>query len=183
MVRDAFRSRNHDAWSCDLEPSDFDSPFHLQDNVLLRLDEDWDLLIAHPPCTYLANSGVRWLFRGKGQQKDSERWDNMCDGAEFFRSMLKAPIPKIAVENPILHRYAIELIGRPADQVIHPWQFGHNETKSTCLWLKNLPKLVPTNIVPGREARVHKEPPSSYRQVLRSQTYLGIAEAMSMQWG
>lgn len=134
-------------------------------------------MIAHPPCTYLCNSGVRWLH------SDPERWAKMREGAELFRTLLDAPIPHIAVENPIVHKYAVEIIGRRQDCVVQPWQHGHPETKATCLWLKNLPPLVPTNIVEGREARVHRLPPSSDRWKLRSTTLPGIASAMAEQWG
>lgn len=138
--------------------------------------EFFDLLIAHPPCTRLTNSGVRWL-------DERNLWAEMYEAADFFRRILELPIPRIAVENPIPHRYALERIGRKYDQIIQPWQFGHGETKATCLWLKNLPPLKPTNIVSGREARIHKLPPSADRWKLRSMTYPGIAEAMADQWG
>jgi hypothetical protein len=138
--------------------------------------EGYDLLIAHPPCTRLTNSGVRWL-------DERNLWAEMFEAADFFRRILELPVPRIAVENPIPHRYALERIGRKYDQIIQPWQFGHGETKATCLWLKNLPKLQPTNVVSGREARIHKLPPSADRWKLRSVTYQGIADAMAAQWG
>lgn len=138
--------------------------------------ESYDLLIAHPPCTRLTNSGVRWLA-------ERNLWEEMHEAADFFRRILDLPVPRIAVENPIPHGYALARIGRKYDQIIQPWQFGHGETKATCLWLKNLPPLVPTNIVSGREARVHKLPPSADRWKLRSVTYRGIAEAFAIQWG
>lgn len=183
-VREAFRKLGHDAWSCDLLPADDNSPYHIQGDVLEHLDEDWDLMIAHPPCTYLTNAGVSWLY------KDVNRWGEMREGAAFFKTLLEAPIPKIAVENPIMHKYAVEIIGRRQDQVIQPWMFGHTEQKATCLWLKGLPKLEPTNNVkeemmkldPKVRQRLHYLPPSKDRWKLRSETYQGIADAMAAQW-
>lgn len=183
-VREAFRKLGHDAWSCDLLPSDDNSPYHIQGDVLEQLDKGWDLMIAHPPCTYLANSGVSWLYKQEG------RWQNMKEGAEFFKLLLDAPIPKIAVENPIMHKYAVEIIGRRQDQSIQPYEFGHLERKATCLWLKNLPKLEPTNNVKEEmlklpkniQQRLHYLPPSKDRWKLRSTTYQGIADAMAAQW-
>ena len=179
IVRDAFIERGHDAWSCDLLPTEQPGP-HYQDNifhVLTKTMYDWDMMIAHPPCTYLANSGVSWLYRKEG------RWEKMKQGALFFKQLLEADIPKICVENPIMHKHAVKIIGRRQDQVIQPWQFGHGEQKATCLWLKNLPLLEPTNIVEGREQRLHYLPPSKDRSKLRSITYPGIAKAMAEQWG
>ena len=176
-VRSAFRNLGHDAWSCDLLPADDESEFHYQRDVREILDMGWDLMIAHPPCTYLCNSGVRWLHEQEG------RWEKMSDGALFFKELMDADIGMIAVENPIMHRYGREIIGRRHDQLIQPWQFGHGETKATCLWLKNLPLLQPTDIVEGREARMHKLPPSKDRWKIRSETYQGIADAMASQWG
>jgi len=175
-VRDAFIAQGHDAISCDILPTDSLGP-HYQGNVFDIIDQDWDLMIAHPPCTYLTNSGVRWLH------ERAERWGQLKDGAEFFRALLEANIPKIAVENPIMHKYAVEIIGRRQDQIIQPWQFGHGETKATGFWLKGLPKLQPTEIVEGRQQRVHLLPPSKDRWKLRSTTYQGIADAMALQWG
>jgi hypothetical protein len=181
IVRDAFRKRGHDAWSIDLLPSESYKGPHLIDDVLDHLLGSWDLMIAHPPCTYLANSGVRWLYRDG--EPDEDRWLRMADGAEFFRELLRAPIPRIAVENPIIHKYARNIIGRGPDQTVQPWQFGHGETKATCLWLKNLPPLVATNIVDGREPRVHHASPGPDRWKERSRTLQGIADAMADQWG
>jgi len=175
VVRDAFIAAGHNAVSCDLLPSERPGP-HYQGDVRDILGDGWDLMIAHPPCTRLANSGVRWLH-------ERNLWDEMREAAEFFRLLLDAPIPRIAVENPIPHRYALEIIGRKYDQIIQPWQFGHGETKATCLWLKNLPPLHPTNIVAGREHRIWKMPPSPRRALERSRTYPGIARAMAEQWG
>ena len=175
-VRDAFIAQGHDAISCDILPTESIGP-HYQGDAFDIIDQDWDLMIAHPPCTYLCNSGVSWLH------KRPERWGQLKDGAEFFKALLEADIPKIAVENPIMHKYAVDIIGRRQDQIIQPWQFGHGETKATGFWLKGLPKLQPTDIVEGREQRVHLLPPSKDRWKLRSTTYQGIADAMALQWG
>lgn len=171
-VRDAFIRMGHDAISCDLLPTDSHGP-HYQGDVLDIINDGWDLMIAHPPCDHLAVSGARWF---KEKQADGRQQAAI----DFFMKLVNADIPKIAIENPISimsTRY------RKPDQIIQPWMFGHGETKATCLWLKNLPKLVPTNIVDGREARIHKLPPSPERWKLRSTTYLGVAEAMAQQWG
>jgi len=170
-VRRAFRQRGHEAWSCDLLPAEGDPRFHIQGNVLGLLDKGWDLMVAHPPCTHLAVSGARW-FKEKAKEQ--------AEALEFVRALLNAPIPRIALENPVS---VISSRIRKPDQIIQPWQFGHGETKATCLWLKNLPKLVPTNIVEGREARVHKMAPSPDRWKERSRTYEGIAQAIAEQWG
>ena len=170
VVRDAFIYAGHDAMSCDLLPTESVGP-HYQGDVLDILDQGWDLMIAHPPCTHLAVSGARW-FKDKKQEQ--------LDALAFVEKLLAAPIKKIALENPI--SIISSKIRRP-DQIIQPWQYGHGETKATCLWLKNLPKLTPTNIVEGREAKVHKMPPSKDRWKLRSLTYQGIADAMAKQWG
>lgn len=174
-VRLAFRSRGHDAWSCDLLPAEDGSPYHLQMDVLKALRTPrcygMDLMIAHPPCTHLAVSGARW-FKDKQPEQAA--------ALEFVRCLMAAPIPRIAIENPIS---IISSRIRKPDQIIQPWQFGHGETKATCLWLKNLPPLVPTQIVEGREARVHRMPPGPDRWKDRSRTFEGIAQAMADQWG
>jgi hypothetical protein len=170
-VRNAFNKLGHDAWSCDLLASDDNSEKHLQCDVLTILDQGWDLMIAHPPCTHLAVSGARWFYLKQKEQSQA---------LDFVRQLLNAPIPKIALENPIS---IISSKIRKPDQVIQPWQYGHGETKATCLWLKNLPQLKPTKIVDGREARIHKLPPSKDRWKIRSKTYQGIADAMAQQWG
>lgn len=175
VVRSAFRALGHDAWSCDLLPAE-DGGQHIQGDVRELLDQNWDLLIAHPPCTRLANSGVRWLA-------ERNLWGELDEAADLFRAFLEAPIDRIAVENPIPHRYAVERIGRKYDQVVQPWQFGHGETKATCLWLKNLPPLVSTGIVEGREQRVWRASPGPDRWKERSRTYPGLAAAMAQQWG
>jgi len=169
-VRDAFIGKGHDATSCDLLPTESPGP-HYQGNVLDILYDGWDLMIAHPPCTHLAVSGARWF-----KDKQREQADALC----FVQALMDAPILKIAIENPIS---IISSRIRKPDQIIQPRQFGHGETKATCIWLKGLPKLTPTSIVEGREARVHRMPPSPDRWKERSRTYRGIAEAMADQWG
>lgn len=183
VVRRAFHALGHDAWSCDLLPAEDGSPFHLQGDVLEVLDGGWDLGIFHPPCTFLANSGVRWLYVGKGKVADPVRWQEMVQAARFFRALLYAPIARLIVENPIPHRHCLEIIGQRYNQIIQPWQFGHGETKATCLWLKGLPSLHPTEVVSGREARVHRASPGVDRWKERSRTLAGIADAMAAQWG
>ena len=184
-VRDAFIDRGHEAMSCDLLPSDKEGP-HYQGNVMDIIHDGWDLMIAHPPCTYLTNSGVCWLH------KQPERWAMLDEAAEFFKCLLNCEIPKIAVENPIMHKYAKERIGGiKQTQVIQPWMFGHMEQKATCLWLKGLPKLAETDNVKAEmfqlsdreRQRLHYLPPSKDRWKLRSTTYKGIAIAMADQWG
>ena len=173
-VRDAFIRRGHHAVSCDLLPCDNDGP-HIQGDCLQRDWSGFDLLICHPPCTRLCNSGVRWL---------SERnlWAEMRAAAEFFKACMELG-PACVCENPIMHKYAVEIVGRKHDQLIQPWQFGHGETKATGLWLRGVPPLQPTNIVDGREGRVWKESPGPDRWRRRSVTYQGIADAMAEQWG
>lgn len=182
VVRDAFLSLGHDAVSCDILPTEHAGP-HIQDDVRNHLEDGWDLMVAHPPCTYLANSGVRWLYGGSGRVRDPIRWRKMEDGAEFFTELLLAPIPKIAIENPIMHCHGRNIIGLAPDQIIQPWQYGHGETKATCLWLKGLPLLEPTDVVSGRSHRVHRASPSPNRWKERSATLPGIAAAMAFQWG
>lgn len=169
-VRDAFIRAGHDAWSCDLLPTEQPGPHH-QGDVLDVLGNGWDLMVAHPPCTHLAVSGARWFGEKREQQ---------VEALAFVRRLLNAPIPRIALENPVS---IISTAIRKPDQTIQPWQFGHGETKATCLWLKNLPPLKPTNIVEGREARVHRMPPGPDRWKERSRTFEGIAQAMADQWG
>lgn len=184
-VREAFRRLGHDVLSCDLLPSDDDSPYHYQGDVMDVINDGWDLMIAHPPCTYLSNSGVTWLY------KNQERWKDLISGAVFFRSLLNCGIPKIAIENPIMHRYAKQIIEQEKSQVIQPWQFGHAESKATCLWVKNLPLIVETKNVRDEFVslpkkigqRLHYLPPSKDRWKVRSKTYQGIADAMAEQWG
>lgn len=183
VVRDAFIRRGHDAVSCDIIDTDAPGP-HIKDDVLNHLNKEWDLIIAHPPCTYLCNSGVRWLFEGgRGSVKDEIRWKNMTLASQFFLEILRANCEKIAIENPVMHSHAQSIINSKYSQTVQPWQFGHGETKRTCLWLKNLPKLFPTNVVSGRAPRIHHMSPSKNRGKERSITYVGLAEAMSSQWG
>jgi len=183
-VRDAFIAAGHEALSVDLLPTDQPGP-HYQGDIFDVIDDGWDLMVAHPPCTYLANSGAKHLYLGMKKENgpNPERWKNMREGAAFFKSLLNAPIPRIAVENPIMLGHARKIIGAGPTQIIQPWQFGHGETKATGLWLKNLPPLVPTDIVDGREQRVHMMPPGPLRWKLRSTTFQGIADAMGQQWG
>ncbi len=186
-VASAFRARGHIAFSCDLLPTEGDPRWHHQGDVLELLKRNfqaWDLLIHHTPCTWATNAGVRWLYKGGRLSGgiDPVRWEAMRKGAALFRALQDCDIPRIAGENPIPHSYALELMG-PYDQIIHPWQFGHGETKATCLWLKGLLPLVPTKIVSGRHARVHRMPPSPDRWKERSRTLPGIAQAMADQWG
>lgn len=171
-VRDAFINGGHDAMSCDLLPTDSPGP-HYHGSVMDVLNDGWDLMIAHPPCTHLAVSGARHFAEKRADGRQQEAID-------FFLALARAPIPRIAIENPVC---IMSSVWRKPDQTIQPWQYGHGETKATCLWLKNLPHLVPTNIVSGRDARIHKMPPSENRWKLRSQTYQGIANAMADQWG
>jgi site-specific DNA-cytosine methylase len=169
-VRDAFARRGHIAVSCDLLPTETPG-IHFQGDVRALLGMRWDLMICHPPCTHLAVSGARWF-----KDKQAEQ----AEALEFVRLLLDTPIPRIALENPVS---IISSRIRKPDQVIQPWQFGHGEVKATCLWLKGLPRLIPTNVVEGREARVHKMPPGPNRWKERSRTFAGIAEAMAEQWG
>ena len=184
-VREAFRALGHDAWSCDLLPADDDSPHHIQGDVLEVIGQGWDMMIGHPPCTFLSNSGVCHLHT------DPSRWAKLDDGAAFFKALMDADIPRIAIENPIPHKYAVERIGGVKySQIVQPWMFGHAERKATCLWLKGLPKLTETDNVkevmltlPKREQqRLHYLPPSADRWKIRSETFQGIADAMAAQW-
>jgi hypothetical protein len=172
VVRDAFLAKGHEAVSCDLLPTDVPGP-HIQGDVLSVLGDGWDLVIAHPPCSHLAVSGARWFAAKRADGRQQE-------GIDFFMAMARAPVVRVAVENPI---GVMSTLYRKPDQIIQPWQFGHGETKATCLWLKGLPLLRPTHIVDGREARVHRLPPSVDRWKLRSVTCQGIADAMANQWG
>lgn len=170
VVRDAFAARGHDAWSCDLLPTERTGQ-HIQGDVLERLEDGWDLMIAHPPCTHLAVSGARW-FKDKADEQQA--------AIQFFMALAYAPITRICIENPVS---IMSTRWRKPDQIIQPWQFGHGETKATCLWLKGLPRLTPTNIATGREQRVHRMPPGPNRWKERSRTFQGIADAMAAQWG
>lgn len=193
VVRRAFRALGHDAWSCDLEPAE-DGCFHIQGDAVAAayrpaprsLGGKWDLLIGHPECTYLANSGAKHLYAGMkaANGPNPDRWFKMGESAAFFMALWNSPVPLIALENPIMlgHPKRLADIPEPA-QIIQPWQFGHGETKATCLWLKGLPQLSPTNIVDGREQRVFRMAPGPDRKRERSRTFIGIARAMAEQWG
>ncbi len=195
IVRNAFLDNGHDAWSCDLKPSDDRSNRHIQDDVrnVLHMDK-WDMLIvAHPPCTRLCNSGVRWLSAPPEGKTINQMWQELDEGAELFSHMWNADVPMIAVENPVMHKHAKERIRnfKPHTQSIQPWQFGDdpggpdNEKKRTCLWLRGLPPLVPTGSLDGTtaRARVHKATPGPNRSKERSRFFPGIAKAMADQWG
>jgi hypothetical protein len=179
VIRRAFRALGHDAWSCDLEPADDGSEYHYQGDVLARLRDGWDLAIFHPDCTRMANSGVRWL-------RERNLWDGVHSGAAFMRVLWDAPIEQVAIENPIQHKYAkaVHGMGKPT-QTVQPSDFGDPFRKATCLWLRNLPKLVPTKIIPRAECReaVWLESPGEDRARRRSQTYPGMADAFAHQWG
>ena len=191
----AFRKLGHEAYSCDLYPCSGGHPeWHYQQDVRPLLQEYWDMVIAHPTCKYLTNSGVCHLYIGKRKENGiyQPRWDNMREGAKFFNLFLNLPhIPKVAIENPIMHQYAREIIKVPYTQIIQPWMFGHMEQKATCLWLKGLPELEETDNVreqmmklpDNQRQRLHYLPPSPDREKERSKTFPGIAGAMAQQWG
>jgi hypothetical protein len=180
-VAKQFRALGHEAFSCDIQDCSGGHPeWHIKgDAINEAYSGKYDLMIAHPPCTYLANSGVRWLNIVDGYVTNRERWQSLLWGRRLFVDLLNAPINTVAIENPIPHKHATL---PKYTQIIQPWQFGHGETKATCLWLRGLPKLKPTDIVEGREQKVWKMPPSVDRQKLRSKTYSGIAKAMAEQW-
>lgn len=173
IVRSAFAVRGWDAWSCDILPTEIPGQ-HIMDDVRNVLDWGFDMMIAFPPCTYLANSGARWLYEEPG------RIEKQRQALDFVRTLMYAPIPRIAIENPV---GAISNAIRKPDCILQPFEHGHGEMKTTCLWLKNLPAIYPTNIVPGREQRIWKMPPSDTRQMERSRTYAGVALAFASQWG
>lgn len=193
-VRDAFIRAGHYALSCDLLPSESDQGDHYQGDIFDILGDGWDLMVAHPPCTYLTNAANGSLYRTEspnGAKVGPARWEAMIDGAAFFRALLNAPIPRIAVENPVMNGYARTIIGRGPDQTVQPWMFGHMESKAVCLWLKGLPPLISTEDtraamlqLPKREwAKVHHASPSADRAKERSRFFTGIADAMATQWG
>ena len=185
-VRRAFTARGHDAWSCDLLPAEDGSNRHIVGDARDLLNDGWDLLmVAHPPCTRLCNSGVRWLTKAPPGRTLADMWDELETGAALFSAFWNAPIPRIAVENPVMHKHAKALIEgyAPPAQSVQPWQYGHGEVKRTCLWLRGLPVLTPTDVVEGREARVHRMPPGPNRGKERSRFFSGIADAMADQWG
>lgn len=174
IVREAFRKRGHDAWSCDLLPTEQPGN-HIQDDVLNHLNEGWDMMIGHPECTYLCFAGIRWNVGNPDRERKT------VQAIVFFEKLLDAPINKICLENPV--GVIPRRTRRKWAQIIHPWQFGHEEEKKTCLWLKNLPPLQPTRIMDKREQKVFYMAPSKDRSKKRSLTYTGIAEAMAIQWG
>ena len=184
VVRDAFTRLGHDAMSCDILPTDSLGKHHTGD-IREVLYEEWDLIISHPPCTYLCNSGVCWLHTEEG------RWEKLDEAAKFFRLFCDNPCEKVCIENPIPHKYAVERIGGKYTQIIQPWMFGHPERKATCLWLKGLPKLKEPNNVKAemlklpksKQQRLHYESPSPDRWKIRSKTFKGFADAMAEQWG
>jgi hypothetical protein len=185
-VRRAFTARGHDAWSCDLLPAEDGSNRHIVGDARDLLNDGWDLLmVAHPPCTRLCNSGVRWLTKAPPGRTLADMWAELETGAALFSAFWNAKIPRIAVENPVMHRHAKALIEgyEPPAQSVQPWQYGHGEVKRTCLWLRGLPVLTPTDVVEGREARVHRMPPGPNRGKERSRFFSGIADAMADQWG
>lgn len=189
VVRDAFIAAGHDAWSCDLLPTESDGP-HIVGDVRELLTEGWDLMVAHPPCTYLSNAGVRHLHSIPSRNgvlpkvHGEERWQAMREGAVLFRDLLTAPIPRIAVENPVMHKYAVSEIGRRQDQTVQPWQFGDPVQKAVGLWLVGLPLLLASGpFCEERHQLVHKMSPSIDRAHKRSVFFPGIAAAMAAQWG
>lgn len=188
-VRDAFRAKGHNAWSCDLLPTEADARYHIQGDVLDVLNDGWDMLIGFPECTFLCNSGVRWLY------SDPLRWQKMISGAVFFRTLWQADIEKVCLENPIMHKYAKQIIGGTQTQIVQPWMFGEKEKKATCLWVDGMDALKPTNnvkeetdILPLKEqqrifymSRGNNQ--GNNRGHNRSKTFQGIADAMAEQWG
>ena len=184
-VRNAFRETGCDAWSCDLLPSEDGSNRHIVGDARDLLGEGWDLLmVAHPPCTRLCNSGVRWLSKPPNGKTLEQMWAELDEGAALFSDFWNAPIERVCIENPVMHKHAKARIRNYQDfaQSVQPWQFGHPETKRTCLWLKGLPPLMATDVVEGREARVHRMPPGPQRWAERSRFFTGIATAMAQQW-
>jgi hypothetical protein len=178
-TRQAFARRGWDAWSCDLQPADDNGAQHIQGDAReVLLARSWDLVIAHPPCTRLCNSGGRWLH-------ERNLWDDMREACKLFLACLESPAPHVAVENPVMHKYAVEIIGRRQDFSVQPWQFGDPAKKRTCFWTANLPPLVPTSSLTAADARpeCHHASPGPQRARLRSMTYPGIARAMADQWG
>jgi hypothetical protein len=186
VIRRALRDRGHDAWSCDLKPAEDGSPFHIRGDALAAAyGQPWDAMIAHPECTFLANSGAKHLYAGMSNVNgpDGDRWARMGAATAFFMALWNAPIPRIAIENPIMLGHPRRLFGIPAPtQTVQPWWFGHGETKATCLWLKGFPQLRKTNEVDGREQRIFRMAPGPNRKTDRSRTYAGLAAAIADQW-
>tara|TARA_R110000787_G_scaffold258404_2_gene363615 strand:+ start:85 stop:675 length:591 start_codon:yes stop_codon:yes gene_type:complete len=185
VVRNAFTARGHDAWSCDILETESPGQ-HYKCDVLEILDQNWDLMIAHPPCTFLTNAGNRWFYDPDDKEKPHpnypERWADRDDAIKFFLSLQNAPIEKIAIENPLPNPYVTNKTGKH-HQLVQPWMFGHPESKGICLWLKNLGPLFATMVEEVREQKMWKLPPSEDRWKLRSKTYTGFADAMAKQWG
>ena len=185
-VRRAFAALGHDAWSCDLLPAEDGSNQHLIGDARQFLRDGWDLLmVAHPPCTRLCNSGVRWLKVPPKGKTLKQIWRELDEACALFSDFWNAPIERVCIENPVMHGHAKKRIVNyaPFAQSVQPWQFGHPETKRTCLWLRGLKPLVPTQVVEGRIARVHRMPPGPFRQRERSRFFSGVADAMALQWG
>ena len=184
VVRDAFLARGHDAVSADLLPSESGRGPHVVDDVRGLLRRRWDIVLSFPPCTYLCNSGVRWLYRPCGG-RDEARWASLRRAARFFGECLAANAPRVVVENPVMHGHARALIGAGPTHTVQPWQFGDHESKRTCLWIRGLPNLRPiVEVRPdGVKTSVHRAPPSADRWRFRSRTFAGIAQAMADQWG
>lgn len=185
VVRNAFLARGHDAWSCDLLPAEDGSERHITGDARNHLHEGWDLIVAHPPCTRLCNSGVRWLSAPPPGRTRAEMWADLDAAADLFSAFWGAPVKRVCIENPVMHRHAKARIRayRPPVQSVQPWQFGHGESKRTCFWLRGLMPLRPTEIVEGREQRVARLPPAPDRWKERSRFFPGIARAMAEQWG
>jgi len=181
IVRDAFRAKGNDAWSCDLEATESNPKYHIQGDALKIINDGWDMMIAHPPCTFLTNAANRWLYEDCSTGTAKDRHLDRDKAIEFFNKLLDAPIHKIAIENPFPHPYVIEKVGRICDYV-QPYNFGEPETKGIYLWLKNLPPLMSTIIEQKREPKTHMMAPSPDRQKERSRFFKGIAEAMADQW-
>lgn len=195
IVRDAFRKRGHDAWSCDLLPCESKPEYHFQHDIFEVINNgwQWDLMIAHPPCTRLTNSGVRWLHTAPAGRTVDEMWQELRDATEFYKALRRAPIPRKAIENPIMHKHARALVGFPDKrQIVQPWWFGEPEFKATGWELHGLPELVPTNKLTPPEkgtlehkawSRIHRASPGPERWKERSRTLQGPADAMAEQWG
>ena len=188
-VSQAFRDKGHEVWSLDIEANDVSQEYHIKTDLevmLVNPDKwyDWwrqfDLIIAHPPCTYLCNSGVKWLYHDSKKETKEQRWNKMKEAEWMFNAIMALPVPRKCLENPIPHKHGI---GKTYTQIIQPWQHGHGETKATCLWLQRLPELKPSDRVSGRVQRMHSLGPSKERSKIRSETYQGIADAMADQWG
>jgi len=182
IVRDAFRAKGHDAWSCDLEATESNPKYHIQGDVLKIINDGWDMMIAHPPCTFLTNAANRWLYEDCSTGTAEDRHLDREKAIDFFNELLDAPIEKIAIENPFPHPYVIKHVGRICDYV-QPYNFGEPQTKGIYLWLKNLPPLMSTMIEQKREPLVHSMAPGPNRQKERSRFFKGVAEAMASQWG